>query len=887
MTRPLFALCVVSLSLFTAACGGCDDPIAMPGGNDGGVNNTNNNVPDGGDPNNVFPDVPVPDDDMGTGDDDMAMICETVVCGGECCAEGDECVEDVCRPPCAGARCGEMSELCCEGMDVCIFDQCILPGDPCQSSFQCPDDQYCELILGACVPRDLINVDCEYRPPVGMFTPSPENQFDGVDINGTIYNGSITSPIVADVDADGMPEIVVQLYTGALGQSLIAVLNGEDMSIVAYGGVGEVQPNAAGIATANLDPTTDEFEIVAQAAGGGLVAYSLDVAAGTLNQMWINTSGNLGGISNEGAPSIADLDSDGTPEIIMGFSVVDPTGAIWNGLDGGAAGGQGGNAGITTAVDLDLADDANGNKNLELIAGNRAMRLDGTMYYDVSATYQDGFPAVADLDGDGVPEIATVSRGNVFVLNSDGSNTVFGPIPIPGGGQGGPPTIADFDGDGRREIAAAGQGQYTVFDPDCTGATPDLNFCPTGGAGEGILWTVAVQDLSSSRTGSSVFDFEGDGKAEVVYNDECFLRVLDGTNGNILYETANTTRTGSEAPIVVDVDADFNAEIVVVSNNDQINRDQCETNYPNYPVGGTTGVFVYGDANDNWVTTRRLWNQHAYHITHILDDGSVPGPEPVHYQGDVTNSFRLNVQPDGLFNAPDLVVESVDIRNPTCGDQVTVEIAVTVTNEGSLGVGAGTEVLITADNNGDMVTVGTVTTTEALLPSQSETILITFTLPPGWENADFTVNGVVDPNMTINECIEDNNSATGMSSAGNRTFDDLTITELLVNDNTCGTNGRVIIDLTIENNGAQGVPANLPIVLEALRGTTATAIDTVRTSGGLSPNGGSESFTVTWDAPAGLLGSQFEVRASIDPNGEVTACSSDNATVPADCLPPQ
>ena len=38
-------------------------------------------------------------------------------------------------------------------------------------------------------------------------------------------------------------------------------------------------------------------------------------------------------------------------------------------------------------------------------------------------------------------------------------------------------------------------------------------------------------DHSSSATGSSVFDFEEDGYAEVVYNDETMLRIYDGETG--------------------------------------------------------------------------------------------------------------------------------------------------------------------------------------------------------------------------------------------------------------------------------------------------------------------------------------------------------------------
>jgi hypothetical protein len=57
----------------------------------------------------------------------------------------------------------------------------------------------------------------------------------------------------------------------------------------------------------------------------------------------------------------------------------------------------------------------------------------------------------------------------------------------------GPPTIADYDGDGAPEVGVAGGAAYVVFDGD--------------GA---LLWQMPTQDLSSSVTGSSVFDFNGD-----------------------------------------------------------------------------------------------------------------------------------------------------------------------------------------------------------------------------------------------------------------------------------------------------------------------------------------------------------------------------------------
>ena len=61
---------------------------------------------------------------------------------------------------------------------------------------------------------------------------------------------------------------------------------------------------------------------------------------------------------------------------------------------------------------------------------------------------------------------------------------------------------------------------------------------------------------SSSATGSSVFDFEADGAAEVVYNDECFLRAYEGATGRVLFQVPNSSRTATEYPVIVDVDTD-------------------------------------------------------------------------------------------------------------------------------------------------------------------------------------------------------------------------------------------------------------------------------------------------------------------------------------------
>ena len=67
-------------------------------------------------------------------------------------------------------------------------------------------------------------------------------------------------------------------------------------------------------------------------------------------------------------------------------------------------------------------------------------------------------------------------------------------------------------------------------------------------------------------TGSSVFDFEGDGSSEVIYNDECYSRVYRGKDGSELYKIANSSATIHEMPVLVDDDGDNHTELLVVAN---------------------------------------------------------------------------------------------------------------------------------------------------------------------------------------------------------------------------------------------------------------------------------------------------------------------------------
>ena len=254
---------------------------------------------------------------------------------------------------------------------------------------------------------------------------------------------------------------------------------------------------------------------------------------------------------------------------------------------------------------------------------------------------------------------------------------------IPGadsGYYGGPPTVADFDGDGEPEIGVASGSRYSVFEKN--------------GA---LKWQAITQDASSGNTGSAVFDFEGDGAAEVVYADETKLWVFNGVDGSVkLGSDHHSNYTWLEYPTIADVDGDGHAEIVVANT---------------YGPGALqySGLTVFGDANNSWRPGRKIWNQHAYFITNVNDDGTIPTNPEINW--DSYNSFRSGALTSGMsgLSAPDLQVGESDECQTTCADDGSMTVWAHVGNTGAADVPAGTVVQMYTFVGGVETLAGTTT----------------------------------------------------------------------------------------------------------------------------------------------------------------------------------
>jgi hypothetical protein len=294
-----------------------------------------------------------------------------------------------------------------------------------------------------------------------------------------------------------------------------------------------------------------------------------------------------------------------------------------------------------------------------------------------------------------------------------------------------------------------------------------------------VLWKMPSHDLSSSQTGSTVFDFEGDGKAEVIYADECFLWVFDGANnGQVKFVASHSSFTADEASLVADVDGDGHAEIIMVSNSASplswgcINASNVPTkiNGVDWVPGPTSnkgyrGMTVFSDTSNAWVGTRTLWNQHTYHVSNICDDrdsacqapntyGSIPKNETENWTLPWLNNYRQNVQDKGLFNAPDATV----VVQPRCLASVTIDVF--VRNLGSAILPADVKVGLYVRKSGTETLLATLATTSSLFPGQAEKLTWT-AKPADAVTLHDTYFARIDPksNPKYHECREGNNTS--------------------------------------------------------------------------------------------------------------------------------
>ena len=307
--------------------------------------------------------------------------------------------------------------------------------------------------------------------------------------------------------------------------------------------------------------------------------------------------------------ALADVDNDGDVEIQLDKGLFTHTGAtLWM-----ATGDTVEQASPSVLADLD------GDGDQEVIFGHSAYHHDGSLYYH-QETIDKGFPQVADLDGDMLPEVLVANREGLSLLEHDGTltqyNVRFNSDPAESFNWIKPATIHNFDSDSQPEVAVSSASHFSIVETDLST----------------VLWEVDVSEPSCCA-GGTAFDFLGDSTAEALYADEHQLYALDPSGNQVLSpQPARSSWTWIEYPVVADIDNDGSAEVLVVSS--EVYGEQ------NSPT-----LQAIRDADDRWIAARRIWNQHTYHVTNVREDGTIPQFEQPHWLQ--LNTFRTQAQITG------------------------------------------------------------------------------------------------------------------------------------------------------------------------------------------------------------------------------------------------
>jgi hypothetical protein len=434
---------------------------------------------------------------------------------------------------------------------------------------------------------------------------------------------------------------------------------------------------------------------------GRLMCYSAD---GSLK--WISDSRYDIQLNNVGGKlALADFNQDGRPEVYL-------NNCIFNALTGvklvdGGANGLGMESAYTFPLEaLTVAAQFDTNiADLELAAGYTIYKVHieniyGTLGNYMTAHnikvdnfYRDGFTTVGDINTDGISDVIVAcpgkdNRGLIYayclvngipeLIAKIYSQSVEDYI--------GPPLVADIVGYDVPSIIVSRSAQLTAY---------SFN-------GSKVFkqdWMFVTTD-SSGFTGVTAFDFNNDGVREIVFRDETFLRIINGSNSTP-FEVAKIrcySATRNEYPVVGDFDNTGKAKICV----------PCSLE----PDGGFGKLFIIGppDSLPGWAPARGIWNQYNYHVLNINDDLTVPRIQKSNatYKNGKYNNFLVQeslLDSNGMYKvaAANLWGEIDCIDYDPVAEEYTVTFNVFNHKKASAGVDGALPVSF---YNGDPATIG-------------------------------------------------------------------------------------------------------------------------------------------------------------------------------------
>ncbi len=549
-------------------------------------------------------------------------VCIREVSIGDACDDYQICMVGACHKgtclPVSTAY-GECNdELACPDGTVCADSVCVPTRGECTSNANCIGDSYCCLDESCgsnrniCVPYSTEKANdeaCVFKTVPGMFEASVQCYWEPVEIpaSNIVVNSVAVGKVHNKYNSEKPLLVFVSSYSSSTSGFVLRILDSESCREIESIPLSNDNSVFNNVALADFDGD-GYMEIVTF--DSNPVIYQWD--ASQKKHVPKTIAANLGIHPENGTVSIHDLDNDGMPEIIATNGTVIRA----DGLVLADAGKKVANCDYTSPI----LGDIDGDGQVELIADNTIYRwmpasngwtplVNIPTGRQLQAAYADFGTPGADASAfdfkhlDGRAEIVLAGMNTLqlwSVFKSDGS-VLSSPQNLmeykfsSTQEWGYPPAIGDFNGDKLPEIGVAARATFGVYDPKCQAA--EANKCQA----RYVVWESATQD-GSGIAGASAFDFDGDGKIEIVYGDECYTRVYDGGSGEVLFSSYRNSGTVIEYPVIADVDDDGSTEIVIVSDifpcgqsQDKSHRGvKCESNsdcYSGSCVGGLCRLY--------------------------------------------------------------------------------------------------------------------------------------------------------------------------------------------------------------------------------------------------------------------------------------------------------
>jgi len=342
---------------------------------------------------------------------------------------------------------------------------------------------------------------------------------------------------VADLNGDGKLDLVVTDYcsdNNCVSGGVSVLLgngNGTFQAPVIYVST-QVEFGARSVAVADVNGDRKPDIVVANACGGCSNGLGVLFGNGDGTFQPVVNYGTDGGIYSV---AVADVNKDGKPDLVVGYN------CCWR-----------------------LTHDS----QVGVLLGNGDGTFRSPIEYD-SAGRQSFWIAVADLNGDGKPDVVVANEcistgcsaghGSVGVLLGNGDGTFQKAVTYAGGNHTFSVTIADVNGDDKPDLLLADSGSVTG-----TGQGVSVLL----GNGDGTFQPRVVYDPGGNTpVDVAVADVNDDGKPDllVANNGSGTIGVLLG-NGDGTFQSSQTYDTpGSASVAVADVNGDTRPDLAVAN----------------------------------------------------------------------------------------------------------------------------------------------------------------------------------------------------------------------------------------------------------------------------------------------------------------------------------